>query len=255
MDRQRFTLLRNISPKTCASSPTFPEVRGCLLISTDLIWKTLCLMKSQNSRSSTVGCARVTRKKGKGETNTSGGGATMSRPIFGEHFRRAFSLRVHMFPPAGATFALPLVLFFTAGVAIAQEKPAVPSPEKPAAAMQEKSAGNERGNAADGARMYRWYCAACHGRGGLGDGPVASLLLTKPADLTVLAQRHGGKFPTDYVAKVLRFGVNKPAHGTRDMPTWGPVFAGNIESSAQEKKKIADMISYLESIQRRPKKK
>jgi hypothetical protein len=88
----------------------------------------------------------------------------------------------------------------------------------------------------------------------LGDGQVASLLNTKPTDLTVLAQRHGGKFPTDYVAKVLRFGVKEPAHGTRDVPTWGPVFAGNIRSNSQEKKRIADIISSLKSIQRQPRK-
>lgn len=162
-----------------------------------------------------------------------------------------------MFPAARAKFALLLVVLLSAaGVAIARQNPEASSPEKPAAAMQKKSAGNELGNAADnGARLYRDYCAACHGPGGLGDGPVASLLNTKPADLTRLAQRHGGKFPTGYVAKVLRFGVKQPAHGTREMPTWGPVFAGNINSNSQEKERVTNLISYLESIQRQPKNK
>lgn len=37
--------------------------------------------------------------------------------------------------------------------------------------------------AADGARLYREQCAACHGADGRGDGPDAALLLVPPRDL------------------------------------------------------------------------
>jgi hypothetical protein len=42
-----------------------------------------------------------------------------------------------------------------------------------------------------------------------------------PADLTVLAKRNNGKFPEDYVKKVLMRDVNLPAHGSAEMPVWG----------------------------------
>ncbi len=48
--------------------------------------------------------------------------------------------------------------------------------------------------------------AACHERDGKGDGPAASELKTPPTDLTALTRQNGGKFPSDHVASVLRFG-------------------------------------------------
>lgn len=160
----------------------------------------------------------------------------------------------------GSKFVLPLLLLFaSAGIAVAQQKPAAASQEKRATTGQEKNGTSEAalppGNSADGAKMYGDYCTGCHGPGGLGNGPAASVLNTKPPDLTTLARRHNGKFPVEYVAKVLRQGVNKAAHGTSDMPIWGPIFSETGSSHRQaENKSIANMISYLESIQKSPKK-
>ncbi len=39
----------------------------------------------------------------------------------------------------------------------------------------------------DGAKIFRNYCAACHGVNGNGDGPVAPALKTKVPQLTTLA--------------------------------------------------------------------
>src|ERR1700693_638402 len=72
--------------------------------------------------------------------------------------------------------------------------------------------------------MYKQYCAACHGADGKGRGPAAASLNTRPADLTTLGKRHNGTFPYDYVAGVLRFGPGLSAHGSSDMPVWGPIF-------------------------------
>ncbi|MEP7306331.1 MAG: c-type cytochrome [Acidobacteriota bacterium] len=47
----------------------------------------------------------------------------------------------------------------------------------------------------DGRDTYRFYCASCHGPDGKGDGPIASALQTRPADLTRLAGRNAGTFP------------------------------------------------------------
>jgi mono/diheme cytochrome c family protein len=75
-----------------------------------------------------------------------------------------------------------------------------------------------------GAQMFKEYCAVCHGPSGKGDGPVATALKVPPPDLTTLAQRHDGKFPDDYVSNVLENGVQNPAHGSGEMPVWGPIF-------------------------------
>jgi len=57
-----------------------------------------------------------------------------------------------------------------------------------------------------GRQMYKEYCAACHGSDGKGRGPVATSLRKSPPNLTTLARAHGGNFPREYVANVLRFG-------------------------------------------------
>ncbi len=104
--------------------------------------------------------------------------------------------------------------------------------------------------------MYRAYCAACHGKTGEGNGPAASALKVPPANLTTLAMRHGGKFPVNYVRRVLEFGVENPAHGSREMPIWGSLFRslpGN--SRAQVFIRISNLIHYLETLQKKGKEK
>jgi mono/diheme cytochrome c family protein len=77
---------------------------------------------------------------------------------------------------------------------------------------------------ASGKQMYMDYCAPCRGKEGRGDGPTAVALKVPPTDLALLARKNNGKFPWKHVMGVLRFGVHIPAHGTTDMPVWGPVF-------------------------------
>ena len=100
--------------------------------------------------------------------------------------------------------------------------------------------------------MYKQFCAACHGAHAQGNGPAASTLKTQPPDLTFLAKRHGGKFPYDYVSSVLRFGPRSSAHGSSDMPTWGPIFQTidrNGEGAARDR--IRNLADYLASLQRK----
>jgi mono/diheme cytochrome c family protein len=92
----------------------------------------------------------------------------------------------------------------------------------------------------EGREWFREYCAPCHGEDAKGHGPVERALKEPPPDLTTLAKRNNGKFPTDYVKKVLVHGVPAPAHGTSEMPVWGPIFAGINEDK---------LIQYLASVQ------
>ena len=101
-----------------------------------------------------------------------------------------------------------------------------------------------------GKAMYKQYCAACHGADAKGHGPVASSLNTRPPNLTTLAKRHEGKYPYDYVSGVLRFGPGSSAHGSADMPVWGPIFqyVDNYDENAV-RQRIKNLCDYLESIQ------
>lgn len=103
-----------------------------------------------------------------------------------------------------------------------------------------------------GRQMYKEYCAACHGSDGKGRGPVAASLRKPPPDLTTLAKRHGGNFPEEYVTHVLRFGPGFSAHGSSEMPVWGPIFQ-NLENynEAAVRQRIENLCEYLESIQKK----
>jgi len=100
-----------------------------------------------------------------------------------------------------------------------------------------------------GRDSYELYCASCHGPAGRGDGPVAPALRTHPADLTVLSQRNNGAFPRDRVrAFVTGTGRTLAAHGTTEMPIWGPMFRA-FESDARVRERIENLLTHLESMQ------
>ncbi|GAC1633867.1 MAG: hypothetical protein NVS9B14_09200 [Candidatus Acidiferrum sp.] len=107
--------------------------------------------------------------------------------------------------------------------------------------------------ASSGVEMYRSHCAPCHGVAGKGDGPAASALRQHPPDLSLLAKNNNGKFPADRVAHSLRFGTEAAAHGTKDMPIWGPLFGslhgGSNPSDGMIQLRIANLTKYVESLQ------
>jgi mono/diheme cytochrome c family protein len=101
-----------------------------------------------------------------------------------------------------------------------------------------------------GKQMFKQYCAACHGLNAKGHGPARASLKIPAADLTTLTKRHGGEFPYDYVTNVLRFGPGVAAHGSSDMPTWGPIFQymDNYNRTVVEKR-IKNLCDYLVTLQ------
>ena len=105
-----------------------------------------------------------------------------------------------------------------------------------------------------GAEVYRTYCASCHGPSARGDGPLAATMTKKPANLTEIAKRNGGVFPSDLVFRTID-GRNKVrGHGGPDMPEWGEAFAKSREAGDAERvtKVIQSLVDYLESLQLRP---
>jgi mono/diheme cytochrome c family protein len=99
--------------------------------------------------------------------------------------------------------------------------------------------------------MFKTYCASCHGVDGKGHGPAAESLKMPPSDLTVLNQKNGGKFPAGKISRVVEGADVIPAHGSSDMPTWGPIFRSlDPNNSALTKLRIANLVKYIESMQK-----
>src|ERR1019366_6246280 len=114
--------------------------------------------------------------------------------------------------------------------------------------VQKTPAG--RTSASSGKEMYRAYCAACHGTDGKGDGPASAALKSWPLDLTDLAKRNAGKFPELRVFGAINGDLRVTAHGSKDMPTWGAVFAQMDGTDvARVKLRIRNLTRYIESLQ------
>jgi len=104
-----------------------------------------------------------------------------------------------------------------------------------------------------GAEYYGQYCASCHGENGLGRGPAAGALKTRPADLTRIAKRRGGKFPDGEIARFIDGRFEVTAHGSREMPIWGRRFGERIPEAGISEEivrgRILVLVEYLKSIQ------
>jgi mono/diheme cytochrome c family protein len=87
--------------------------------------------------------------------------------------------------------------------------------------------------ASDARAMFDSYCAVCHGKTGVGDGPAAKALSKAPADLTRLSTRNGGSFPEVKVKRYIEGADEVAAHGSRDMPMWGTLFNSLSRDTAQ----------------------
>lgn len=126
-------------------------------------------------------------------------------------------------------------LAISATGALAQQKPNIEQVPIP------------RVSAADGKEMFAAYCAACHGKAAKGDGPAAAALKKAPADLTTLSARNKGDFPEVRVRRYIEGLDEVAAHGTREMPVWGPLFRDlNRDTAAL---RIEALAGYLKSLQ------
>jgi len=105
-----------------------------------------------------------------------------------------------------------------------------------------------------GGEIYRTYCASCHGTSARGDGPLASAMSKKPADLTEIAKRNGGVYPSELVFKTIDGKQPVRGHGGPDMPVWGDAFskARDVGDAERVKAVIQSLVDYLGSIQLRP---
>lgn len=106
-----------------------------------------------------------------------------------------------------------------------------------------------------GRETFNLYCATCHGKGGLGDGPMARGLPVAPADLTALSAANGGEFPTEQVMTKVHGYPGQ--HESSVMPEFGPLLDGpkQIWVSANGEEimtpvSMLELAAYLETLQR-----
>jgi mono/diheme cytochrome c family protein len=104
-----------------------------------------------------------------------------------------------------------------------------------------------------GSDLYQAYCASCHGRQGRGDGPTGPALKSPMPDLTTLARQNGGIFPAARVEALVTYGeaLPSPAHGSKEMPVWGPIFRALDPNDTRTSVRIANIVEFVESMQAR----
>lgn len=106
--------------------------------------------------------------------------------------------------------------------------------------------------------LYVENCVSCHGSTGQGDGPVATSLSTKPADLTKIAARRDGVWPMLEIMSILD-GYSRNTLPREDMP----VFENFLDNEMVEfdtgngvnmlvPAKLIDIVNFLETLQDPP---
>jgi mono/diheme cytochrome c family protein len=101
-----------------------------------------------------------------------------------------------------------------------------------------------------GPALYKAYCAVCHGSDGKSGGPVAQSLKVRPPDLTRISARNGGNFPLARIERTISGEELLPAaHGTREMPVWGPIFSQIAWDQDLGRVRVDNLARYLKDMQ------
>jgi mono/diheme cytochrome c family protein len=98
--------------------------------------------------------------------------------------------------------------------------------------------------------LFKAHCAVCHGESGKGNGARARSLKVKVPDLTRIAVRNGGQFPSARVQRIIS-GEEPPSkgHGTREMPVWGPILSQVGRDQDLGRVRVDNLARYLKEIQ------
>ena len=103
-----------------------------------------------------------------------------------------------------------------------------------------------------GRSLFIDNCALCHGDDARGDGPLPGLK-GPAADLTRIAARRGGDFPTGEIALYIDGRIQLDAHRAPEMPVWGRVMSTEFADPKVREEvtqgKISAIVLYLRSIQ------
>ena len=143
----------------------------------------------------------------------------------------------------GLWFLLPLACIVVAGTGRQNRGASIPRPEDQFTPLIRSLKGPD---------LFRAYCASCHGIDGKGGGPAAVALKAKVPDLTVLAMNNRGEFPAVRVRQMITGEAIVAAHGSREMPIWGPIFHQVEEDIDRGHVRLQNLVDYLQSIQSVP---
>jgi mono/diheme cytochrome c family protein len=109
----------------------------------------------------------------------------------------------------------------------------------------------EQVDSIQGAVLYKAYCAVCHGVDARGNGPMAASLRVSPPDLTRYAARRGGTVFRAEMRRTILGPRDGVAHGTSEMPIWGPTFSEvGLGDRDMGQVRADNLVRYLESLQR-----
>ena len=108
-----------------------------------------------------------------------------------------------------------------------------------------------------GRDLYATYCTACHGPAGRGGGALAADLDRPVPDLTLIADRNGGTFPTTRVMSVID-GYTRVREGNVTMPEFGAdlqagplvLYDAGDGRAVPTPARLVALAEYLKSIQR-----
>ena len=84
-----------------------------------------------------------------------------------------------------------------------------------------------------GESLFKDFCANCHGVSAKGDGPIAELFRKPLPDLTQIAIRNNGRFPTELMFRIIDGREPVKGHGGPIMPVWGEAF-GRMKGGSDE---------------------
>jgi mono/diheme cytochrome c family protein len=153
--------------------------------------------------------------------------------------------------------AFPRVLIKAVAAAIAAVMLAV-TLNFPLAGFQKQAEGKSSTQEKDGNQfmegpaVFQAYCAVCHGKDARGGGPAVGALKRRPPDLTRMSRRNGGIFPFERVQKIISGkGTGIPAHGSREMPIWGPIFDEISWDGAPGSYRIYNLTRYIQDLQQK----
>ena len=116
-------------------------------------------------------------------------------------------------------------------------------------------APEEMPRASDGRALFMENCAVCHGADAKGNGPMARAMGTPPLDLTLIAARNGGVFPTVAVLSKVD-GYTRAEQDFPDIPEFGGLLEGDLLPldtgdgvMTPTPRKLVALLEYVESLQ------